>query len=297
MSLDRPVINSGVPHSARIWNYWLGGKDCYEIDRQVGDEIRRANPQIVDIARAQRAFLRRAVTHLAAEAGLRQFLDVGTGLPTADNTHEVAQRVARDARIVYVDHDPVVLVHASALLSGAPEGATAFVDADLRDPDTILERAARTLDFSRPVGLILLGVAAHLPGETAYDVVARLVDALPSGSHLVFGDSTEVYRPQAMRSMVEHWNKTGDNPRVNRSPEQLARFFEGLDLLEPGLVSVGRWRAERADGPGDGPSGVPPGTGADIRSGTGVGMRSGSGSGRDSEPWDVDCFGGIGLKP
>ncbi|WP_240496402.1 SAM-dependent methyltransferase [Streptomyces torulosus] len=289
MSLDRPMINSGVPHSARIWNYWLGGKDCYEIDRQVGEEIRRANPQIVDIARAQRAFLRRAVTHLAAEAGLRQFLDVGTGLPTADNTHEVAQRVARDARIVYVDHDPTVLVHANALLGGAPQGATAFVDADLRDPDTILERAARTLDFSRPVGLILLGVAAHLPDESAYDVVARLVDALPSGSHLVFGDSTEVYRPEAMRSMVEHWNKTSDNPRVNRSPEQLARFFEGLELLEPGLVSVGRWRAERADCPGDGPSGV--------KSGSGIGMSSGSGSGRDDEPRDVDCFGGVGLKP
>lgn len=218
MPLDRPVINSTIPHSARIWNYWLGGKDCYEIDRRVGDQIRGVNPQIVDIARAQRAFLRRTVTHLTEEAGLRQFLDIGTGLPTEDNTHEVAQRTARDARIVYVDHDPTVLAHAKALLTSTPEGATAFVAADLRDPDTILERAADTLDLTRPVALMLLGITAHVPDESAYGVVARLLDALPSGSHLVLGDSTEVYRPEAMRVMVEHWNEASDNPRVNRSP-------------------------------------------------------------------------------
>ncbi|MDX3693811.1 SAM-dependent methyltransferase [Streptomyces europaeiscabiei] len=264
MPLDRPVINSGVPHSARIWNYWLGGKDCYEIDRQVGDEIRGVNPRIVDIARAQRAFLRRTVTHLTEEAGLRQFLDIGTGLPTADNTHEVAQRTARDARIVYVDHDPTVLAHANALLTSTPEGATAFIAADLRDPDTILERAADTLDLTRPVALLLLGITAHVPDESVYGIVARLLDALPSGSHLVLGDSTEVYRPEAMRRMVEHWNETSDNPRVNRTPEQLTRFFDGLEPLEPGLVSVARWRAER---------------------------------GGSDEPWEVDCFGGVGRKP
>ncbi|MGW0706303.1 SAM-dependent methyltransferase [Streptomyces sp. NPDC002643] len=264
MPHDRPVINSGVPHSARIWNYWLGGKDCYEIDRQVGDEIRRTNPQIVDIARAQRAFLRRAVERLAGEVGIRQFLDIGTGLPTVDNTHEIAQRIAGDARIVYVDHDPTVLVHATALLTSTPEGATAYIDADLRDPGTILERAAETLDLSRPVALILLGVAAHVPDDSVYGVVTRLLDALPSGSHLVFADSTEVYRPEAMRAMVEHWNKTSDNPRVNRSPEQLARFFDGLELLEPGLMSVAQWHAEK---------------------------------GESAEPWEVDCFGGVGRKP
>ncbi|MDX3545877.1 SAM-dependent methyltransferase [Streptomyces europaeiscabiei] len=264
MPLDRPVINSGVPHSARIWNYWLGGKDCYEIDRQVGDEIRGVNPQIVDIARAQRAFLRRTVTHLTEEAGLRQFLDIGTGLPTADNTHEVAQRTARDARIVYVDHDPTVLAHANALLTSTSEGATAFVAADLRDPDTILERAADTLDLTSPVALMLLGTTAHVPDESVYGIVTRLLDALPSGSHLVLGDSTEVYRPEAMRKMVEHWNETSDNPRVNRSPEQLTRFFDGLEPLEPGVVSVARWRAER---------------------------------GGSDEPWEVDCFGGVGRKP
>ncbi|MFF6782851.1 SAM-dependent methyltransferase [Streptomyces sp. NPDC012510] len=264
MPLDRPMINSDVPHSARIWNYWLGGKDCYEIDRQVGDEIRRMNPQIVDIARTQRAFLRRTVTHLTQEVGLRQFLDIGTGLPTVDNTHEVAQRLAVDARVVYVDHDPTVLAHAHALLTSTPEGATAFIDADLRAPDTILERAAVTLDLTRPVGLVLLGITAHVPDESVYGVVARLLDALPSGSHLVLGDSTEVYRPEAMRAMVEHWNEASDNPRVNRSPEQLTRFFDGLEMLEPGLVSVARWRAER--------------TGS-------------------AEPWEVDCFGGVARKP
>lgn len=264
MPLDRPVINSGVPHSARIWNYWLGGKDCYEIDRQVGDEIRAMNPQIVEIARAQRAFLRRAVTHLTEEAGLRQFLDIGTGLPTADNTHEVAQHSARDARIVYVDNDPTVLVHAHALLTGTPEGATAFVAADLRDPDTILDRAADTLDLTRPVGLVLLGITAHVPDESVYGIVARLLDALPSGSHLVLGDSTEVYRPEEMRAMVAHWNRASDNPRVNRSPAELTRFFDGLEPLAPGLVSVARWRAE------------PGGT---------------------DEPPEVDCFGGVARKP
>ncbi|QOV41509.1 SAM-dependent methyltransferase [Streptomyces ferrugineus] len=241
------MINSSLPHSARIWNYWLGGKDCYEVDRQVGDELHRVNPEIVDIARAQRAFLRRTVTHLTAEVGIRQFLDVGTGLPTLDNTHEVAQRIAPEARIVYVDHDPIVLAHATALLTSTPEGDTAYIDADLRDPEAILESAARTLDFGRPVALMLLGVVAHVPDDSAYAIVDRLLDALPSGSHLVFCDSTEVYRPEAMRAMVERWNEASDNPRTNRTPDQLARFFNGLELLEPGLLSVAQWRPEPAD--------------------------------------------------
>jgi O-methyltransferase involved in polyketide biosynthesis len=241
------LINSSVPHSARIWNYWLGGKDCYEIDRQVGDELRRVNPEIVDIARAQRAFLRRAVTHLTAEVGIRQFLDIGTGLPTLDNTHEVAQRIAPEARIVYVDHDPVVLAHATALLTSSPEGETAYIDADLRNPEAVLESAARTLDFDRPVALMLLGIVAHVPDDSAYGIVGRLLDALPSGSHLVFCDSTEVYRPEGMRTMVERWNEASDNPRTNRTPDQLARFFDGLELLKPGLLSVAQWRPEPAD--------------------------------------------------
>ncbi|MFE9168959.1 SAM-dependent methyltransferase [Streptomyces kebangsaanensis] len=242
MAVERIVINSSVPHSARIWNYWLGGKDCYEIDQQVGDQIVGANPMIVDIARAQRAFLVRAVEHLVGEAGIRQFLDVGTGLPTANNTHEVAQGLAPESRIVYVDHDPIVLAHAAALLTSTPEGATDYIDADLRGPQAILDQAAKTLDFTQPVALILLGITAHVTDDTVYGLVGHLVDALPSGSYLVLCDDTEVVNPQRMREMIEQWNEASDNPRVNRSPEELARFFEGLDLLEPGLVSVSRWR-------------------------------------------------------
>ncbi|KOU54876.1 S-adenosyl methyltransferase [Streptomyces sp. MMG1533] len=264
MPLDAPLIDSSVPHSARIWNYWLGGKDCYEIDRQVGDQIVAANPQILDIARAQRAFLVRTVEHLVREAGIRQFLDVGTGLPTADNTHEVAQRIAPETRIVYVDNDPVVLAHAEALLTGSPEGATAYIDADLRAPEAILRRAAETLDFTEPIALVLLGITAHIVDDAAYDLVGRLVGALPSGSHLVLCDDTEVIDPEAMRTMIEQWNEAGDNPRINRSPEQLARFFDGLELLEPGVISVSRWR------PG-------PAAGTDVP--------------------EVDDFGGVGRKP
>ncbi|WP_225101177.1 SAM-dependent methyltransferase [Streptomyces sp. CoH27] len=264
MSIERPLINSSVPHSARIWNYWLGGKDCYEIDRQVGDQIAEANPGILDTARAQRAFLVRAVEYLVREAGIRQFLDVGTGLPTADNTHEVAQRLLPEARIVYVDHDPVVLVHAEALLTSTPEGATDYIDADLRNPEGILEQAAKTLDFTQPVALILLGIAAHVTDDSVYGIVDRLVDALPSGSFLVFCDSTDVIHPEQQRAMVEQWNEASDNPRVNRKPEELARFFGGLELLEPGLVSTSRWRSE---------------------------------SNGSEEPAEVDNFGGVARKP
>ncbi|KUN09324.1 S-adenosyl methyltransferase [Streptomyces yokosukanensis] len=264
MSMEHPPVNSGVPHSARIWNYWLGGKDCYEIDRKVGDEIAAANPAIRDTARAQRAFLVRAVQHLVRDVGIRQFLDVGTGLPTADNTHEVAQRLLPEARIVYVDHDPVVLVHAEALLTSTPEGATDYIDADLRDPEAILEQAATTLDFTQPVALILLGIAAHVTDDSVYDIVDRLVDALPSGSHLVLCDSTEVIHPDQQRAMVEQWNQASDNPRVNRSPQELARFFDGLELLVPGVVSTPRWRPE---------------------------------SNGSEEPTEVDNFGGVARKP
>ncbi|MEU0108353.1 SAM-dependent methyltransferase [Streptomyces sp. NPDC006251] len=264
MSVDRPIINSSVPHSARIWNYWLGGKDCYEIDRQVGDQIASGNPAILDIALAQRAFLVRTVEFLVREAGIRQFLDVGTGLPTANNTHEVAQRLVPETRIVYVDHDPVVLAHAEALLTSTPEGATDYIDADLREPEAILEQAAKTLDFTQPVALILLGITAHITDDTVYGIVGRLMDALPSGSYLVLCDDTEVLNPQAMREMIEQWNAASDNPRVNRSPEELARFFEGLELLEPGLVSVTRWRP------------VPSG---------------------EQAPAEVDDFGGVARKP
>jgi O-methyltransferase involved in polyketide biosynthesis len=247
MAENHAPVDDSVPHSARIWNYWLGGKDNYEPDRAVGDQIAAANPQIVEIARAQRGFLKRAVRCLAAEHGIRQFLDVGTGLPTADNTHEVAQRVAPGSRIVYVDHDPLVLAHARALLASAPQGATDYIDADLHDPDAILARAAETLDLSRPVALVLLGITAHVTDDTAYDIVGRLMAALSPGSFLVLCDDTEVIRPAEMREMIRQWNEAGENPRINRSPAQLARFFDGLEMLEPGLVSVSLWRPDATE--------------------------------------------------
>jgi hypothetical protein len=159
----QPVLDTTVAHSARVWNFWLGGKDNFEPDRELGDQIKQFFPEIAIIAQESRRFLARAVTYLAGEVGIRQFLDIGTGLPTANNTHEVAQRVAPDSRIVYVDNDPLVLVHARALLTSTPEGATEYLEADLHDPDTILRKAAGTLDFTRPVAVMLLGILAHVP--------------------------------------------------------------------------------------------------------------------------------------
>jgi len=236
-------VDSSIPQSARVWNYWLGDKDNYAIDRAVGDEIRQMNPHIVEIARAARGFLVRAVTYLTRDVGIRQFLDIGTGLPTANNTHEVAQALAPDSRIVYVDHDPMVLAHARALLVSTPEGATKYVDADLREPDKILQAAADTLDFSQPIALMLMGILGHITeDDEAYAIVSQLVAALPSGSYLVIYDDTNVIHTEAMEKMVAEWNATGQNPRVNRTPERLERFFDGLEIVEPGVVSVSRWR-------------------------------------------------------
>jgi O-methyltransferase involved in polyketide biosynthesis len=245
---EQPKLDTHVPQSARVWNYWLGGKDNFAADREIGDQIRQMNPHIAEIAVAQRAFLVRAVTYLTREAGIRQFLDIGTGLPTANNTHEVAQSLAPQARIVYVDHDPLVLVHARALLVGTPEGATDYIDADLREPDTILAAAAKTLDFTQPVALVLLGITGHLTDDDeAYALVRRLLAAVPSGSYLALCDDTNVIYPEAMDEMIRQWNASGENPRVNRTPERIARFFDGLELLEPGVVSVTRWRPDPAD--------------------------------------------------
>jgi hypothetical protein len=178
-------IDTTVPHSARIWNYWLGGKDNYAVDREAGDQYVKVFPGIVDVARAGRAFLARAVRYLTLEAGIRQFLDVGTGLPTVDNTHELAQRAAPASRIVYVDNDPLVLAHARALLTSTPEGVTDYIDADMRDPGAVLARAASTLDLGQPVGLMIMGVMGHIPDDDeAQSIVQRLLAGLPSGSYL-----------------------------------------------------------------------------------------------------------------
>ncbi|SDR16406.1 SAM-dependent methyltransferase [Thermostaphylospora chromogena] len=241
-----PDIDASVPHSARIWNYWLGGKDNYASDRAIGDQIMRFFPEIVENARGNRHFLCRAIRYLTQDAGIRQFLDIGTGLPTVDNTHEVAQRIAPECRVVYVDNDPLVLVHAQALLTSTPEGACAYLDADVRDPDSVLRRAAETLDFSRPVGLIMLGVMQFVEDtDEAYAIVRRLVDALAPGSHLALSHPTNAVRGPRMDEAVRQWNEGGGSPRLTlRSPEQVERFFEGLELLEPGVGPTTLWRPE-----------------------------------------------------
>jgi O-methyltransferase involved in polyketide biosynthesis len=239
-----PEIDTTVAHTARIWNYWLGGKDHYPVDREVGDQIRGLHPGIGDYARADRVFLGRAVRHLAEE-GVRQFLDIGTGLPTVDNTHEVAQRVAPESKIVYVDNDPLVLVHAQALLNSTPEGATDYLNADLHDPDRILEQAAKTLDFTKPVALTLLGVVIFIEDDQqAYDIVRRLVDAVPSGSYLVLSHTITSPHMPDVDAAVAFWNEHGTPKLTQRTPEQIAHFFDGLEMLEPGLVTCSRWRPE-----------------------------------------------------
>jgi hypothetical protein len=258
-------IDTSVAHVARIWNYWLGGQDNYAVDREVGDQILQILPDTARLARASRVFLSRAVRYLAGEAGVHQFLDIGTGLPTVDNTHEVAQRVAPQSRIVYVDNDPLVLAHARALLTSTPEGATDYIDADLRDPERILAEAAKTLDFSKPVALMLMGILEFVTDDDeAYGIVRRLMAELPSGSHLVMYDGTNVIHGEASDRIVDLWNESGSAALVLRSPEGIARFFDGLEILPPGVVSCLRWRPE--------PSPF------------------------DDEP-EVDAFGGVGRKP
>ena len=242
-------LDTTVSHSARIWNYWLGGKDNFAADREAGDRVAAMLPSIVAQARADRAFLGRAIRYLAGEEGIRQFLDIGTGLPTANNTHEVAQRVAPASRIVYVDNDPLVLAHARALLTSTPEGACDYIDGDLRDPDKILTEAARTLDHAQPLALMLLGILHHIPdtGE-AYEIVRRLVAALAPGSYIAINHSTSAVHGAAMEEAVAHWNKVGTPSMTLRTPQQIARFFDGLELLPPGVVSCSRWHPHLTSG-------------------------------------------------
>ncbi|MGK5556993.1 SAM-dependent methyltransferase [Actinomadura kijaniata] len=245
------------PHSARIWNYWLGGRDNYPVDRTVGGQMLALFPEMVDIARAARAFLGRATRYLVGERGVRQILDIGTGLPTADNTHQVAQRIAPETRVVYVDNDPMVLAHARALLTSTPEGATEHIDADVRDPASILESAARTLDLAEPVALMLLGVLGHVADEEdPQGIVRELVAALAPGSFLVINDGTNVLgaRPAASAdetaraAALRLYAQSGAVPYVPRSPDFIARHFEGLELVEPGVVSTTLWRPDPSPG-------------------------------------------------
>ena len=236
-----------VPQSARIWNYWLGGKDHFEVDRAAGDAVLARIPDIAEGARAERAFLTRAVRYLVEEAGIRQFLDIGTGLPTLDNTHEVAQALDPTCRVVYVDNDPLVMAHARALLTSTPQGATSYLEADLRDPGPILRRAADTLDLDRPVALMLLGVVNHIMDDAVADrAVTDLVSALVPGSHLALTHSTAEIHGESMLEVMRETTERGSPIRA-RSRTRIERFFDGMDLLDPGVVSCSRWRPDTAE--------------------------------------------------
>ncbi|QOC91412.1 SAM-dependent methyltransferase [Micromonospora craniellae] len=236
-----------VPHAARIWNYWMGGKDNFQSDRAAGDAVAEVYPEIVVMAQQSRTFLIQAVRYLAAEAGVRQFLDIGTGLPTMQNTHEVAQAIAPDSRIVYVDNDPMVLVHARALLSSTTsEGVTTYVPADYHDPEKILAEAAQTLDFDQPVAVMYMGVMGYEPDlDVIRAIVGRTMEATASGSHLVLWDGTDT-SPEGVAG-AERLAQSGGVPYILRSPEQLGTCFEGLTLVEPGLVPIPLWRPADPD--------------------------------------------------
>jgi SAM-dependent methyltransferase len=238
---EPPDIDVSVAHQARVYDYLIGGKDHFAADREVGEKILEANPDAAVGSRANRAFLGRAVRFLAAEAGIRQFLDIGTGIPTASNTHEVAQATAPESRVVYVDNDPIVLAHARALLTSAPEGRTAYLDADARDPDTILARAAGTLDFTQPVGVMLLSILHAL--DDPYKLTSRLLDAVPPGSYLAISVPASDIQPEAQAAWARRI--APDFPGATlalRSHTEVTRFFDGLELLEPGVVPVNLWR-------------------------------------------------------
>nr|WP_308121157.1 SAM-dependent methyltransferase [Actinoplanes bogorensis] len=241
-------MNSDVPHTARIWNYWLGGKDNFAADRAVGDQVQRFLPDIVASARADRGFLQRAVRHLVSDAGIRQFLDIGSGLPTAHNTHEVAQSIAPESRIVYADNDPLVLAHARVLLHSSAEGATDYIAADARDTAAIVGQARETLNFEQPVAVLLLGVLNFISDDLeAYEIVSGLMASVPSGSYLAIAHPTLEIRPEESAAAARQWNATATPPITLRRKDQMLHWFDGLDLLEPGVVTCTRWRPEPGD--------------------------------------------------
>jgi O-methyltransferase involved in polyketide biosynthesis len=239
-------IDTTVAHQARIYDYLLGGKDNFEVDREAADQAIEAFPGLVSLARNNRAFLGRVVRYLVAEAGVTQFLDIGTGLPTKENTHEVAQQIEPTSRVCYVDNDPIVLTHARALLVGHQAGATNYVHADLRDPAHILGAAAETLDFSRPVAVMLLAILHMLPDpENPYRVVSQLMDAVPPGSFLVITHPASDIQTASMAEMARRFNERLGRARGRvRDREEVARFFSGLDLVPPGVVTTPRWRPD-----------------------------------------------------
>ncbi|GAB4586878.1 SAM-dependent methyltransferase [Nocardia sp. IFM 10818] len=243
---NNPLIRTDIPHSARIWNYWMGGKDNYEIDRTIGDASLAIDPDIATMAVESRKFLIRAVRMLAGERGIRQFLDVGTGLPTMQNTHEVAHELAPESRVVYVDNDPLVLAHARALLtSGSDEGVTTYIQRDFHNPEEIVSDARNVLDFARPVAVMFMGVLGHAHSYSdAVRIIRTIMDAVPSGSYLVFWDGTT--DSDAYVKLCQEYTKSGGVPYEPRPKEQLATAFDGLELVDPGFGPIVHWRAELA---------------------------------------------------
>ncbi|WP_217235350.1 SAM-dependent methyltransferase [Streptomyces sp. AC555_RSS877] len=251
LSLDpaelRRRIDTTRAHPARVYDVFLGGKDNYPVDREAAAAALAANPRGYLDVRHNRDFLRRAVNTLAGEDGIRQFLDIGTGLPTAENVHQIAQRTAPDSRVVYVDNDPVVLAHARALLTSGPDGRTDYIDADFKDPAQILEQAAKTLDFDQPIALCLVAILHFVEDEEAYPIVRGLVDALPSGSRLVLSHLTEDLNAENIRAVQRTYTERGFT-FVLRTKGEVERFFaeSSLELVEPGVVPAHRWRADGA---------------------------------------------------
>jgi SAM-dependent methyltransferase len=237
------VFDTSVPHFARVYDYWLGGKDNFAADRAAGDQAIGAFPEIAVSARANRAFLARAVRFLAGEAGIRQFLDIGTGIPTGNNTHEVAQFVAPESRVVYVDNDPFVLSHARALLASRPEGVTEYVEADLRDPQRIVDIAAPLLEFGQPIAVMLMTILQHIDDEDdPAKIVATLMAAVPPGSYLVISHPAKDIDAESMATMAERLNRILPESITLRARAEVATFFDGLELVHPGMVQASRWR-------------------------------------------------------
>ena len=262
-------IDVATAHPARRYDYWLGGKDNFPADRQSGDEIAAVKPSVWLWARENRAYLQRVVTYLTEEAGIRQFLDVGTGLPTANNTHEVAQSLAPESKVVYVDNDPLVLVHARALLTSSAEGATSYIEADLRRPGEILAdpELTRVLDLSEPVALLLFAIVHFVPDEDGdpYEMVRHLVDALPSGSYLAMSHVTADFLPPQDEDALLGISQRQRDPFVMRSRNQVAAFFGGLELVDPGVAIISEWRRPETDALPD--------------------------------PADIGCYGAVARKP
>jgi hypothetical protein len=243
---DHPTFDTSVAHVARIYDYWLGGKDNYAVDRAAGDAALQAYPDLIHSVRSNRAFMTRAVRYLA-EAGIRQFLDIGTGIPTAPNTHEIAQAVSPRCRVVYVDNDPIVLAHARALLTGAADGATDYLDADLRDTGGILDRAAQTLDFSQPVAVMLMAILHLIPDtDDPYGIVAQFTGAVPAGSYLALSQIASDIDAKAVAEARDQVGRYMLVKQTYRSHPEVMRFFDGMEMVEPGLVPVQKWRPASA---------------------------------------------------